>query len=216
LVQDPVQRDPVGLGGGRLPDAVDELLRAGEAGVHPIFDVSRDVMSMVDWVDDIETVPTPEAPLSRAVPNVGRSALLFHDRYMRQALTAADASEGALYVLFAAVMAAHPRSPYSFAIDNFDHGLNPRLAKRLTQCFTGWCLHYNRQAFLTAHSPQVLDGLPLNDHRVRLFTLDRTSRGRTSVNPVDVSRVLEEKAKNGGASLSQLWLSGVLGGMPGV
>lgn len=216
LVPDPAQRDPVGLAGGRLPDAVDELLVAGDAEQYPTFDVRQDVMSLVDWVDDIETVPTTDAPLSRAVPNVGRTALLFHDRYMQQALTAADASEGALYVLFAAVMAAHPRSPFIFAIDNFDHGLNPRLAKRLAQCFTWWCLHYNRQAFLTAHSPQVLDGLPLNDPRVRLFALDRTSRGRTSVNAIDVARVLDEKAKNGGATLSQLWLSGVLGGMPSV
>lgn len=216
LVPDAVQRDPLGLGGGRLPDAVDEVLKIQESGDQSGFDVLHDVMSLVDWVDDIETVATADAPLSRAVPNVGRTALLFHDRYMHRALTAADASEGALYVLFAAVMAAHPRSPFIFAIDNFDHGLNPRLAKRLSQCFTWWCLHFNRQAFLTAHSPQVLDGLPLNDTRVRLFALDRSSRGRTVVSPVDVGRVLDEKAKSNGATLSQLWLSGVLGGMPDV
>ena len=216
LIPDSVQRDPVGLGGGRLPDAFDELLRVQAEGEGSAFDVLSELLDLIDWVDDIETVPTGDAPLSRAVPNVGRTALLFHDRFMKKALTSADASEGALYVLFAAIMAAHARAPRIFAIDNFDHGLNPRLARALTSSFAQWVLHFDRQVLLTAHSPQVLDGLPLDDPRVRLFTLDRSSRGRTVVNPIDLARVLAEKQKHPGMVMSQLWLSGALGGMPSV
>lgn len=215
LIADSVPREPMGLGGGNLADAFDELLD-DEAENNPAFDVLDDVLPLVDWIDDVETVARADAPVPPGVPNVGKSALLFHDRYMKRTLTSADASEGALYVIFAAVMAAHPGSPRIFAIDNFDHGLNPRLAKALTHAFSRWCIHFNRQALLTAHSPQVLDGLPLDDDKVKLFALDRTSRGRTVVKDIDLALVREKKAERPEATLSSLWLSGVLGGMPNV
>lgn len=52
----------------------------------------------------------------------------FTDRFMsknRNTLSASDASEGALYILFYAVLALSPKSPGFFAIDNFDQTLNP-------------------------------------------------------------------------------------------
>ena len=93
----------------------------------------------------------------------------------RNALSGYDASEGALYVLFLAVIAVHSKGPLFCAIDNADHGLNPGLATALMKHFAEWILsgETHRQILMTSHNPAVLDGLPLQDDRVRLFTVDR-------------------------------------------
>lgn len=71
------------------------------------------------------------------------------------------------------------------------------------------------QILLTTHNPLVLDGLPLQDDRVRLFTVSRTNSGRTSVRRVEVDASLREKAEQGW-SLSRLWVMGHLGGVADV
>ena len=72
-----------------------------------------------------------------------------------------------------------------------------------------------RQILLTTHNPLVLDGLHLQDDRVRLFTVSRTGSGRTSVRRANVDGSLLEKAEQGW-SLSRLWVMGHLGGVPDV
>lgn len=72
-----------------------------------------------------------------------------------------------------------------------------------------------RQILLTTHNPLILDGLPLQDDRVRLFTVSRTNSGRTSIRRVVVDQDLLKKAERGW-SLSRLWVMGHLGGVPNV
>ena len=126
-------------------------------------------------------------------------------------------AKGALYVLFMAVIAAHEQSPTLCAVDNADHGLNPRLARLLFSRVCGWYLDASvpRQVLLTTHNPLVLDGLPLQDDRVRLFTVSRTSSGRTSVRRIEVDESLVAKGRDGW-TLSRLWVEGHFGGMPNV
>ena len=117
----------------------------------------------------------------------------FVDRYMkegRNVLSGYDASEGALYILFLAVLAVHPKAPLFCAVDNADHGLNPGLAKVLMKNFADWVLSspHERQILMTSHNPAVLDGLPLQDDRVRLFTVDRDNHGKTIVKRVVVDK----------------------------
>jgi predicted ATPase len=133
----------------------------------------------------------------------------------RNVLSAYDASEGALYVLFAAILAAHPDSPKLLAIDNFDATLNPRLIRSLSSKMVEWVLDHDRQLLLTCHNPLVLDGLPLQDERVRLFAVDRSYGGMTVIRRVVVDDALMAKAKEGWP-LSRLWVSGHIGGMPNV
>ena len=135
----------------------------------------------------------------------------------RNVLSGYDASEGALYVLFLAVIAAHPKAPSFCAVDNADHGLNPGLATALTKRFADWILSSKdeRQVLMTSHSPAVLDGLPLQDERVRLFTIDRDNKGKTVVNRVVVNKKLLDMADKGW-TLSRLWMNKLIGGMPDV
>jgi hypothetical protein len=67
---------------------------------------------------------------------------------------------------------------------------------------------------LTAHNPAVLDALPLNDDRVRLFTVDRDNKGQTRVNRIDVEKLLANRKDDW--PVSRMWMNGLIGGVPNV
>ena len=210
-------RQPVGLSGGNLPQAIRDLLRQRRRDDRSQR-ICQDVVAHLDWADSFGWAPSGRLPLSPAV--AASNVVRFRDRFMRKdsnVLSGYDASEGALYALFLAVVSGHQSSPSLCAIDNVDHGLNPRLARSLMDCLCHWYVESPRpqQILLTTHNPLVLDGLPLQDDRVRLFTVSRTSSGRTSVRRVVVDERLRKKAAKGW-SLSRLWVMGHLGGVPDV
>ncbi len=221
LVSDPQQREPVGLSGGRLPEAYLEVLRPVITDGGHCHRVSLAAVDLIDWASDVGVASRSLATLSPGVPS-GRWILRFVDRYMtekRNVLTGYDASEGALYVLLCAVLGAHPGVPGLFAVDNFDQGLNPRLARELTSRFCSWVLNCprQRQVLLTTHSPLVLDGLDLSDDRIRLFAVDRSSRtGQTVVQRVLVDERMAKLAADKQWPLSRFWLMGMIGGVPNV
>jgi predicted ATPase len=209
-------RAPVGLAGGRLAEASEELRRLARKD-EAIEDVIEGILELVDWVENFGARAGSEVPLSSSIPRPA-NVLYFRDRYMaegRNMLSAYDASEGALYVLFAAILAAHPDSPRLLAIDNFDATLNPRLVRSLASKMVEWVLDRERQMLITCHNPLVLDGLPLQDERVRLFAVDRSYGGMTVIRRVVVDEALVAKAKEGWP-LSRLWILGHLGGVPNV
>jgi predicted ATPase len=214
-VADIGQRPPVGLAGGQLPEAVKELLGA-KRGAFGALELDE-LFELLDWVDEIAVEPPSRELVSPSVPTA-RNIIRFTDRWMqagRNQLSAYDASEGTLYVLFALVLALHPRSPRLFAIDNLDQAMHPRLARSTTRLFCQQMLKVDppRQALLTTHNPLVLDGLDLRDDRIRLFAVERSTRGTTQIHRVEVSdEVLQ--ATQSGLSLSNLWVMGRLGGVP--
>ncbi len=215
IAPDTAPRNPVGLFGGQLPEAVGLMLNAGTRGKLLPKD---ELLQLIDWAKDFAVAEPSRDFLSASVPTM-RYVLRFHDRFMsrkRNVLAGYDASEGALYVLFLLVLAVHPQSPRSFAIDNFDQALNPRAARALTRVFVEKALEHGRQAFLTTHSPLALDGLQLEDDRVRLFAVERARRdGQTKVTRITVDTVKAEQ-KLGKFPLSRLWVTGRLGGVPNV
>ena len=211
LDTDNQSRDPVGLAGGRLVEALDFLF-----GNLFDRDIYESVLELIDWASGIGSTYAESVPVSKTIPKQSR-ILHFRDRFMasgRNSLSGFDASEGALYVLFMTVLVHHPQAPSVLAVDNFDHALNPRLAKALTRQICEWVSSKdNRQLLLTSHNPLVLDGLPLQDDNVRLFTVERSNKGKTVVRRVGVSPELLEQAKNG-VPLSQQWVMGTFGGVP--
>ena len=211
-------RQPVGLSGGNLPRAILKLLRQRKRDDRSRR-ICRDVLGLIDWADGFGWTSSDRLPLSPSAA-ASKDAIRFRDRFMRKdrnVLSGYDASEGALYALFLGVVSGHEASPALCAVDNADHGLNPRLARSLMGCLCQWYLDSMepRQILLTTHNPLVLDGLPLQDERVRLFTVSRTGSGRTSVRRVVVDDRLLERAEQG-RPLSRLWVRGDLGGVPNV
>ena len=214
---DPGQRSPVGLGGGQLAEAVFDLLDVRRGRFGPLE--LEELLDLLDWVDGVDIVPPSKDLVSPGVP-VTRSIIRFADRWMAEKfnlLSAYDASEGALYVMFALVLALHPHSPRLFAVENLYQTMHPRLARATTRLFCRLMLQAEppRQSLLTTHNPLVLDGLDLRDDRIRLFAVERSSRGPTQVYRVQVSdEVLQ--ATESGLSLSNLWVMGRLGGVPDI
>ncbi|MBW2708700.1 MAG: AAA family ATPase [Deltaproteobacteria bacterium] len=225
-VADAQQRQPVGLSGGQLANAVSDIsmrriLRKGETDNIGAFrsKVRQDALSLIDWAKSFGTARASTMPLSPSVASTEK-VIRFIDRFMksgRDTLSGYDASEGALYVLFHMVLAAHPKSPQVCAVDNADHGLNPRLSRELFRNICDWSLNspYSRQIFLTTQNPLSLDGLPLQNDEVRLFTVSRTESGRTVINRIELSEKLKEMADQGW-TLSRLWVMGHLGGVANV
>ncbi len=218
LTQDSQARDPVGLAGGRLPEAVEELLLASKKNA-TLGEILDEVRELIDWAWDFSASPSLDVPLS---PSAARSRLViqFVDRFMakgRNKLTGYDASEGALYILYCAVLALHPKAPKCLAIDNVDQALNPRLAMKLMAALCSWTQRLNgdRQWLLTAHNPAILDGIPLDNPEIRLFTVDRDSNGHTVVKRIDLQAALAKRPDEEW-TLSRMWMNGLLGGVPNV
>ncbi len=211
-------KTPVGLSGGNLLSAVHNLVMQRYEN-NRIGKICEDVLDLIDWAKEIKLTSGVQQSLSSNKFSV-KTTIGFYDRFMEQGqniLSAYEASEGALYALFLAVIAGHKAGPRLCAVDNADHSLNPRLARALMECLCRWytTMEEPRQILLTTHNPLILDGLPLQDDRVRLFTVSRTTSGRTSVRRVVVDQDLLEKAERGW-SLSRLWVMGHLGGVPNV
>jgi predicted ATPase len=207
-------RPPVGLSGGGLAEGLQELQEREN-----IYGSNLDgAFELIEWASDIGASEEAGSLLS---PSVGRSkkVLKFTDRFMeasRNTLTAYDASEGGLYVLFTAVLCLSPWSPALFAIDNLDQALNPRLMAKLASRLAAWLKSDGSasQLLFTAHNPAVLDGLDLTDDDVRLFAVERNSNGHTCVRRVTLSDELLKLNKE--YPLSRLWIMGHLGAVPNV
>lgn len=211
-------RQPLGLSGGRLPEAVRELLAARSDSEHAKT-ISREALQLIGWAKGYGSAPAAQLPLSPAA-STSPTVIRFVDKYMkpeRNVLSGYDASEGALFILFLAVLATHPRAPAFCAIDNADHGLNPGLATVLMKNFSDWILSNKdeRQILITSHNPAVLDGLPLQNDKVRLFTVDRDNKGKTVIKRVVVDDRLLGLAEKGW-TMSRLWMNKLIGGMPNV
>ncbi len=214
IQSDIYQRDPIGLCGGRLPEAIDELMNL-ENEMFGTLELDE-LLELLDWVDAIHIGKPTKDILPSNIPTPQKT-IRFTDRYMRKAktvvrnqLTAYDASEGSLYVLFLLALAMHTNASNIFAVDNFDQALNPKLAKKTTKIFCEQIIKHNKIAFITTHNPLVLDGLNLKNDKIRLFAFDRNRFGHTEITRIE----LNEKVTLKEDSLSRLWVMGRLGGVP--
>jgi energy-coupling factor transporter ATP-binding protein EcfA2 len=214
IAAEEVARDPLGLTGGGLPETLKSLVDRSRGTLGP-FDLA-DIWELIEWASDMSAVPAPQVPLSPAVKTTP-IVLRFTDRFMRQErnlLSAYDASEGALYVLFLLALVSHERAPRVLAVDNFDQALHPLLAQALSRLLAQQVAgEGTRQVLATTHNPLVLDGLDLTNPEIRLFAVERDSTGATQVRRIEVSPDLLAQAETG-LSLSRLWVMGRLGGVP--
>ena len=210
-VADPVQINPIGLNGGRLAEAMQDLLHEedGDAMFGSMY--MEDMLELIDWASGFRVSKPKKSILNPGVPTT-QEIIEFRDKYLKDtaSFTGYDASEGALYVLFMLSLAMHDKAPKMFAIDSFDHAMNPRLAKKVTEIFSKKIIEENKTVFMTTHNPLVLDGLDLSNDEIRLFTTERTRQGYVEIRRVQVS----EKLLQTNQPLSRLWINGALGGVP--
>jgi predicted ATPase len=212
ISMDPFDRDPIGLHGGGLAKALKSLQTAA-GGIGPL---DRDeVLNLLNWAGGID-IGRPDANIASPSVPMTNEIVRFVDKYMpdeQNLISAFDASEGALYVLFALVLLFHPNTPQLFAVEGLDHALHPRLARTLIRTIGQHVSATKKQIVLTTHNPLVLDGLDLANDDIRLFTVDRDEAGATVLHRIEYTQALR-KAQQTGATLSQMWLQGLLGAVP--
>jgi energy-coupling factor transporter ATP-binding protein EcfA2 len=214
VAPDPFHREPLGLEGGGLAQALKTLLTP-EGGLGPLS--PEDLFALIHWASSVTVGPLDPTIAPPAVPMLNE-VIRFVDRRMtpsRNVVSAFDASEGALYVLFALTLLFHPHGPRLFGVEGLDHALHPRLARALVRTLGQHVGSAQKQILLTTHNPLVLDGLNLGHDDVRLFTVERADSGETMVHRIEHTEALQ-KAQASGATLSQMWLQGLLGAVPDV
>ena len=215
--------EPLGLTGGRLPQALREVLRQQrESGNEEVKDILK-IIWKPGWAKRVR-VGSPDLGVIPDALSGSSEVIYIVDRYMankRNTLSPYDASEGTLFLLFVATILAHADSPAVFALDNVDGTLNPAMVRSLVghivTVMGGELAHENdtsirsQQVFLTSHNPTALDAIDLFESDQRLFVVSRNERGHTVFDRIQpASKMTKEEwieAKHG-RNLSQLWLDG--------
>lgn len=210
--------EPLGLYGGSLSTALHEVIQ--EALSSKEHDLNR-FFELLDWFEKIGTTDEISPELQSNHLHTGKRVVNFFDKYMKtnfNKLYAYDVSEGALYILFILVLLLHKKSPNIFALDNVDNALNPGLVRELMgNISTMLEAHPEKQILMTTHNPTTLDAIDLFNMQHRLFVVNRNDKGHTEINrimpPTHFTReTWVEKHK--GMRLSEIWLSGLIGGLP--
>lgn len=235
-----IDSPPIGLHGEGLPEAVSSFLRARRK-LRPkrskdaskteweIIESCAKLIWLPGWAREFGAHRAKSQLTSRDMPDRSSQIVYFVDRFMhasRNRLSVYDSSEGTLFLLFAAIILAHPDAPKTFALDNVDSGLNPKLTRLLIEHIINICTLTAdndtkigaRQVFLTSHNPTALDAFDLFDDNQRVFIVRRNEKGHTTATPLrpaeGMSREDWELTK-GGRNLSQLWLDGDIPGALG-
>ena len=158
-----------------------------------------DLAFLPQWARSVEVGKIREYMASRDMLNRDEDMVYFIDRFMhrkRNTLSVYDSSEGTLFLLFAAVLLSHDKSPKTFALDNVDSALNPRMTKILletvieaTNSAYDEDLEFGpRQIFLTSHNPSSLDAFDLFDDHQRIFVVERNEDGHTEITRLQPQR----------------------------
>ena len=207
-------QEPLGIYGGGLAKALSDILNNKNREELQRFFKLLDWFQSVGITKNINTEIAPEQSI------LGNILVTYKDKFMKtnfNELYAYDVSEGALYILFVLVLLVHDESPDIFAIDNIDSTLNPGLVRELmNQIIDILEKHTEKQIFITTHNPTTLDSIDLFNPNHRLFVVSRNNVGETQFKriepPKDMSKEEWEKEYYG-LKLSEIWLSGAIGGL---
>jgi predicted ATPase len=192
------QIEPLGINGEGLLKLLTVLSnRRDKAAINSI----KQSLKMFSWFEDFK--------VSRSK---SRGFLEIFDQFLdksSQSLDQRSANEGFLYLAFYFALFASELTPRFFAIDNVDASLNPKLCEALMKRLTTLAKEHDKQVILTTHNPAILDGLDLTDPEHRLFVISRATDGQTRVRRFE-KKPSDERPRR----LSELFLSGALGGLP--
>jgi predicted ATPase len=146
--------------------------------------------------------------------NFTEKRLRIKDRYLDETmpfLNQRSANEGFLFLLFYFTLTTSPYTPRFFAIDNIDNGMNPKMCMELMRILTRLAKKYGKQVIFTTHNPAILDGLNLGDDEQRLLVVSRNKIGHTKIRRIEQDGIPESAEPR---RLSELFLDGMLGGLP--
>ena len=163
----------------------------------------KNSLKVLGWFEDL-----------KLFDQTNEARLEIKDRYLDENSRYFDytsANEGFFFLLFYFLLFNSSLTPSFFAIDNIDASLNPKLCEKLIKELVKLSKENNKQVILTTHNPSILDGLNLDDDEQRLFVISRGRSGSTKV-----KRITKPESTEGNYPyrLSELFLRGMLGGLP--
>ncbi len=209
-------QEPLGLYGGGLAKALYEVISSKKSDKE-----LKRFFKLLDWFKSIGITSNINHDIVPEQGLLGNLVVRYKDKFMKtnfNELYAYDVSEGALYILFVLILLIHEDSPDIFALDNVDSTLNPGLIRELMNHITEILAeHPEKQLFLTTHNPTTLDAIDLFNDKHRLFVVSRSETGQTELKRIEAPKdtTKEEWEKDYyGLKLSEIWLSGAIGGMP--
>ena len=233
---------PVGLHGEGLPEAVSTFLSIfqhlriknkrspGKAGLDwEIISKCVEMVWMPGWASSFGVHRSQPTLTSRDLFDRASETVYFVDQFMhasRNRLSVYDSSEGTLFLLFAAIILAHPEAPKTFALDNVDNALNPKLTRKLVEQIIRVVNADSseprslgaEQVFLTSHNPTALDAFDLFDDNLRVFVVRRNDKGHTTADRLRPHPSMSREdwlVTMNGRNLSQVWLDGDIPGAMG-
>ena len=170
----------------------------------------KEYIYSVSWLSDFFIDEDDSLKKEGYKLNYSKSLLYFRDKYMQtknNLFSSENSNEGILHVLFYLSTIISSKTPKLFAVDNIETSLNPHLCRHLMTKMSELVKKHDKQMLITTHNPAILDGLNLFDDDIRLFEVYRTDLGDTKTRRI----TLNEKMKNKGFKLSELWTNGKLG-----
>ncbi|MEH3099806.1 AAA family ATPase [Sphingomonas adhaesiva] len=232
LAVDARVKSPLGLTGAGMASAFQEVVQRVQANDVNKEDIEKiiGVIWEPGWADGITIKPFDPKIVPSNVKSEGQ-LLYIRDRFMmknRDYLSAFDASEGTLYLIFVATMLAHDSAPSMFGLDNVDGTLNSRLVRTLTDLIVDVACGVRRmegskirrrQSFVTSHHPSSLDSFDLFEEDQAVFVVSRDTqaspKGSTKferLRPPPGLGKAEWHERSDGKSLSTLLLENVIPG----
>ena len=161
-------------------------------------------LQLFDWFEDIK--------ISDEF-SFGEQKLTIKDKYLYKEIDQRSTNEGFLFILFYITLIVAKETPKSFAIDNIDASLNPKLCTKLMTIVCDLAKKYDKQIFLTTHNPAILDGIDLNDEEQKLFVVSRNKSGHTRMKNI-TAKDKPKSSNDEPLKLSEAFLRGYLGGLP--
>ncbi|MBB6559005.1 putative ATPase [Acidovorax soli] len=197
MLQKEGQIEPLGING----EGVFRLLSVIEKNNPEQFEKIKSSLRLLGWFEDF-----------RLKEDSGNGTLEVKDRYLSDSskyLDSISTNEGFLFLLFYFLLFSSHLTPSFFAVDNIDASLNPKLCEKLMRELVKIAKTTKKQAIFTTHNPSILDGINLDDDNQRLFVVSRGRTGKTKI-----QRILKPAYENHPRRLSELFINGVLGGLP--
>lgn len=165
---------------------------------------------LISWLEEVVVDNDDALKFKGYKLNKSDSRLYFKDKFMSKKnnfFNAENANEGVLHILFYLTLFISELTPNFFAIDNIENSLNPHLCRELSKVISKLAIEKNKQVLMTTHNPAILDGLDLNDDRIRLFEVYRNDAGQTKTRRI----LINANNKPEKLKLSELWMRGYLG-----
>ncbi len=165
------------------------------------IDAIKDSLRLFSWFEDF-----------KITEGKSRDQIEIFDQFLDKTKSSFDqrsANEGFLFLAFYFALFTSSLTPRFFAVDNVDSSLNPKLCEALMRRLVKLAKDHDKQVLFTTHNPATLDGLDLEDPEQRLFIVSRGPRGQTRARRFEKKPSTERPRR-----LSELFLSGVLGGLP--